>query len=265
MVNVIIPIVKDLQNYQKMIQQLSAYIDVNIIVGVTEQISKQIVDLEKSKVIVFKNDTNKEQMINSLSMFVLGGKILILRRVLQKEDLEKFLFSNESVLLASSKKRSKVANFFVKLWHKMVRLIFGVAFYEGDTSAIMFSQDLSEVLIQTGNLSYNSRVNRWKGITEQNVEVKGENKEKYPGDKKEKLVYSLSASILLALAIIITVLLCVFVNINFILGLLIVCIDIIFVFISIVLFMMLAFNNKVGAKNIAEGEIISNLKESETK
>ena len=54
----------------------------------------------------------------------------------------------------------------------------------------------------------------------------------------------------------VTVLLCVFANINFVLGLLIVCVDIICVFMAIILVMMLAFNRKVGKKNVGEGEIV---------
>ena len=257
MINVIIPVVKNQQQYQKMIAQLLVYSDLNIIVGLTEDIDKTFIKEDGVRYLVFKNNTNKEQMINSLSMFVLSEKILILRQTIEKKDLEKFLFSNQPILLAKEKKKNKFANFFVKLWHIIVHIFFGVGFYEGNTDVIMFSQDLSEVLLQIGNLSYNSRVNRWRGVVESSVDVSLSKSDKYPIDKKQNLIYTVVASTLFAVAILFTLLLCLFVNINFILGLLIVCVDIICVFVAIILFMMLSFNNKVGKKIVGEGELIS--------
>ena len=266
MINVIIPVVEDVQKYQKMIAQLLVYSDVNIIVGLTENIDKSFIKEDGVKYLVFKDNTNKEQMINSLSMFVLSGKILILRQTLGQKDLEKFIFSNQSILLAKEKSRNKFVDFFVMLWRLIVHMFFGVGFYQGNTSVIMFSQDLSEVLLQIGNLSYNSRVNRWRGVVESSANVSLSKTDKYPVDKKQNLIYILSSSTLFAVAILFTVLLCLFVNINFILGLLIVCVDIICAFVAIILLMMLAFNNKVGKKNVGEGELIGgNFSENDNK
>ena len=256
MINVLIPIGSNLKSYQQMIDGLSHFYDVNIIVGLSEKQEDQIVKLDNVRYVIFKDGTDREAMINSLSMFVLAGQILILRRAVDAKKLEKILSSNAGITLAKNRPGNKFTAFFINLWHKLVQMFFGVKFYEGDNSIIKFSQDLSEVLLQTGNLSYNSRVNRWKGVDQTVVEVDWGKAEKFSTDKKQTLIYSLTAAALIVVATVVTVLLCVFANINFVLGLLIVCIDIICIFMAIILLMMLAFNNKVGKKIVGEGEIV---------
>ncbi len=257
MINVIIPITSVEKGYAEMIGELAFYDELNVLVGIWESCQDKIVFDSNVKTIVFKDGTNKEQMINSLSMLVLAGKILILRRALGRKDLEKFLSSNESIVLGAKKKRNKVASFFVGIWHKFIKLIFGVGFFEGDTSAIMFDEDFSEVLLQAGNISYNSRVNRFRGVTEKTVEIAEGKADPYPIDKKQTAVYSSISAGLVAVAVLVTVLLCLFVNISFIIGLLIACVDIICVFMAGIFMMMLFFNRRVGKRFVGEGEIVA--------
>ena len=256
MINILIPVGQDLKSYQHMIDGLSCFTDVNIIVGLSEKQEEQFARVDNVRYLVFKEGTDKEAMLNSLSMFVLAGEILILRRPVEAKKLEKILQSNADITLAEKKPRNKFVNFFVNIWHKLVQAFFGVKFYEGDNSIIKFSQDLSEVLLQTGNLSYNSRVNRWKGVGQATYEVDYGKAEKFPTDKKQSLIYGVTASILIVVAVLVTTLLCLLTKINFVLGLLIVSVDIICIFMSIILFMMLAFNSKVGKKIVGEGEIV---------
>lgn len=256
MINILIPTGDNSKGYQQMIESLSHFFDVNIIVGLTQKQESQIEKLDNVRYVVFKDGTDKEEMLNSLSMFVLAGQIVILRRAVEAKKLEKLFESKAGITLAKTRARNKFFAFFVNLWHKLVQMFFGVKFYEGDNSIIKFSEDLSEVLLQTGNLSYNSRVNRWKGVDQVSVEVDDGKTERFPADKKQNLIYSLAAAALIVVAVAVTVLLCVFANINFVLGLLIVCVDIICVFMAIILVMMLAFNRKVGKKNVGEGEIV---------
>lgn len=256
MTNILIPIGDNTKGYSEMIDYLSDHFEVNIIVGINQENENYIKRLDNVRYVIFKNGTDKEAMLNSLSMFVLAGQTVILRRAVDGKKLDRFLSTNAEITLAKTQSKNKVCSFFINLWHKIVQIFFGVKFYDGDSNIIKFSKNLSEVLLQTGNISYNSRVNRWKGVEQVSVVVDDGKGEKFQTDKKQDLIYSLSAVMFITLAVIITVLLCIFVNVNFVLGLLIVCVDIIFVFIAIILIMMLAFNRKIGKKNVGEGEIV---------
>lgn len=255
MVNVLIPITDKENDYSRLIAEISFYENINIIVGMTEEINKKIIREENVKYMVYKNGANKEEILNSISKFVLAGKLLILRKPISKKEFNKIIFTNEKILLAKSKPQNKFISFFKKVWHKIVKLLFGVAFYEGDTSVIMFDENLAEVLLQTGNVSYNTRVNRWRGITESSLEIENNSSVKYPVDKKQNIIYSVVIACLLAIVVIVTTLVCLFVNLNFILGLFIVCLDIICIFVSLLLLFMMLFNNKVGQKNIGNASI----------
>ncbi len=257
MINVIIPITTVEKGYQEMIDNLLMFDDVNILVGLCENCKDKIFLDTNAKSLVFQDGTNKEQMINSLSLLVLAGPILILRRPIGKKDLEKILSTNETIVLANGKKRNKIASFFVDLWHKFIKLIFGVGYFEGDTSVIMFDDDFSEVLLQVGNISYNSRVNRFKGVSEKTVDIAQGKKEAYPIDKKQAVVYSSISVGLIAVALAVTLLVTLLVsNISFIIGLLIACVDVICVFMAGVFLMMLFFNRKVGKRHVGEGVIV---------
>lgn len=256
MINVVIPITNFDKSYDEMLAELSLYDELNVLVGVCENYQGKMFN-DNFKTVVFQNGTNKEQMINSLSMLVLAGKILILRRALGRKDLQKFISSNEPIVLGAKKKRNKVASFFVGIWHKFIKLIFGVGFFEGDSSTIMFDEDMSEVLLQAGNISYNSRVNRFRGIREKTVDVIEGKVDPYPVDKKQAIIYSCISAGLVAVATLVTVLLCLFVNISFIIGLLIACVDIICVFMAGIFIMMLFFNRRVGKRFVGEGEIVA--------
>ena len=256
MINVLIPITENLQDYSKMITSISMYSDVNIIVGITESLNEKVVKEDNVNYFVFENAANKEEILNALGKFVLAGKILILKKPLSKKDFEKVIFTKEKIVVQKIQPKNRFVAFFTKIWHAIVKLFFGVAFYEGDTSVIMFNEDLADVLIQTGNISYNSRVNRWRGITEQTIDLDDKNKVGYPVDKKQNLIYSVMVGVLIAFAVLFTTLISIFVNINFIIGLLIVCVDILCIFTSILLIMMMIFNNKVGKKNVEQAKII---------
>ena len=258
MVNVLIPINENYQEYSRLISEISFYNDINIIVGITEDLEKNVIKDENVKYLVFKNGSNKEEILNAMSKFVLAGKILILRKSISKKDFNKIIATNEKIVITKSKPTNKFVSFFKKIWHKIVKLFFGVAFYEGNTSVIMFDDDLSEVLLQTGNISYNSRVNRWRGIDETAVDIEDKKTVKFPVDKKQNITFSITIACLIAFVALASTLICLFVNLTFILGLFLACVDIICIFVALLLLLMLLFNNKVGEKNIKEAVLIEN-------
>ena len=108
MINVLIPIGSNLKSYQQMIDGLSHFYDVNIIVGLSEKQEDQIVKLDNVRYVIFKDGTDREAMLNSLSMFVLAGQILILRRAVDAKKLEKILSSNAGITLAKKPTRQQI-------------------------------------------------------------------------------------------------------------------------------------------------------------
>ena len=167
--------------------------------------------------------------------------------------------------MAGRKKRKNRFGFLTKkfplrMQRKLVMLFMAVilAFVVliGRITWINASKGSSYTKVVLDQQSYNSRVNRWKGVGQATYEVDYGKAEKFPTDKKQSLIYGVTASILIVVAVLVTTLLCLLTKINFVLGLLIVSVDIICIFMAIILFMMLAFNSKVGKKIVGEGEIV---------
>ena len=105
-----------------------------------------------------------------------------------------------------------------------MRLCLGVRLYDGDTSAIYFGEDLATVLAQSNNLSYSSRVDRWRGVEQSSVIVEGE-PVKTEVDKKENIKYLLYGLLTLMLGVAVTTVVAIFAKVSVIIGLFLFCLD----------------------------------------
>ena len=112
---------------------------------------------------------------------------------------------------------------------------------------IYFDDEISAVLAQSSNLSYSSRADRWKGISQGVVATQGA-PVKTPKNKKRNFYYILCCVIAFVLAAAITTVVCLFAKMSIIVGLLVACLDIIAVAIICVVFVVIAFNNVVGKR-----------------
>ncbi len=164
MFNIIFPVIDDFESNAEYIKKLKT--DGNILVGVTEEGAK-FFKFKKAGMIVkvFKNKSYKEQIINSLQQYLEDGKILILRKQLTADEISSFFSSKADITVCAKKKRGKIAELFYKLWQKIIHLLFAVTFFDGDVSAVCFSERLSSVIQNIPNLSSVSRINRWKGVS----------------------------------------------------------------------------------------------------
>lgn len=227
--------------------------NVQVFVGIEEKNAQCIAEFNESENIYiskFQDGCKKESMINGLQKYVQPGATLVLRKPITLEEVQLFLGCNRDVATCKVQ-RSKIKAFFFGLWQVVLKFFLGVREYEGETSAVYINNDISSVVGESGNLSFSTRVNRWRGIEQTTIEVKGQPAEKET-DKKPIIKYSIIAITSILLAIIVTTVLCLTVNVGIVIGLLIVCLDVICLAISIMTIIIAVFNSRIGKKNPEE-------------
>lgn len=171
MTNIILPVIDDFEGYAALVKELKIP-DAHILVGVTEA-GAQAFKFRKAgmRVTIYKDGSAKEEIINALQSQLEDGKTLIMRKKLSKQEVAKFLDSKADITVCDKKPRNKFSEFFYNLWKKIIRLMFDLTFFDGDVSAVAFSENLSGVIQNISNLSYASRINRWKGVSEGAVQT----------------------------------------------------------------------------------------------
>ena len=253
MVNIIIPISNNAKQFEEIMKRLTHFESVRVHVGVCESEYKEMKnnfsENENFQIHCFANGSHIEEMINSLQMYLEIGNTMIMRKPISMDEFNKFISQRKEVVTCS-RKMGKVKTFFFNLWQKILKLFLGVKLYEGDPSVIYMNEDITAVLSQSNNLSFSSRADRWKGISQGVVETIAQ-PTKTPVDTKKNFYYILSIVISLALASVVTTVVCIFAKMSIIIGLLVACLDIIAVAVSVILGVMIAFNNTVGKKHFS--------------
>lgn len=252
MINIVIPVSdKDKEKFQSLLSRINGEDEIKVFVAVENKNHNFANFFEDSDNIFFakfQDGTKKEEMINALQKYIKGGSILVLRKPISLEELNKFITCKHD-LATCRVVRSKIKAYFFNLWQSILKLFLGVKEYDGDTSAVYLSEDISAVIGESGNLSYSSRVNRWRGVEQTTIEVKGQPAEKEI-DRKSIIKGSILASVLMLVAVAVTVALSLTVKISVIIGLLIVCLDLICLAITILTIITTIFNSRVGQKKI---------------
>ena len=172
---------------------------------------------------------------------------MIMRKPITMEEFNKFIVQKKDVVTCE-KKMGKFKTFMLRLWQKILHLFLGVKLYDGDSSVIYFSEEISMVLSQSGNLSFSSRADRWRGIEQSIVETNG-NPVKTPIDKKKNWIYAISAIVAVIVATAVSVTVFMLAKLSVIIGLLVACLDILALAVAIIMCVMIAFNNTVGKKH----------------
>ena len=223
MINVLVPITIYKKKYEKLLTELGERGDVNLFVGVVSKVKQEITYIPDEMVYVYDESADKESIINALSSQMEEGDVVILRQPISVREFDEMISKDENVVTADVK-RGRISNFFFRIWQRILKMFIGVNLYEGNTAAIYFSENLFPILIESGNLSFASRVDRWIGVEKTTADVKVE-KEKYQADPKTIFKYCLIADIALLIAALVTTFVCIFTNVGIILGLLLFCID----------------------------------------
>lgn len=249
MINVLVPITDKAEKFNKLLANINGNQDIMVFVGIKKSQREQLdfLDSENITIVEFDDNSKREEILNALSLNLQEGEVMVLRKPITFEEFTKFYTCKEDIAVCKQR-RSKFGGFFHKLWQKILKLCLGVKLYEGDTSVIKFNEDIGAVLSQTHDLSYATRVDRWKGLTTEAVETKGE-QVKAERDNKTILMCSITAFVALVVALVTTICVCLFTKVQIIGGLLLVCLDVICLAVIFIMMVMVGFNCEVGKKH----------------
>ena len=174
MINLIFPITQNTPENKKFFDETKKRTDVNFLVGVTEELKdlyKVSTTNKRVKVKIYKKSSKKEEIINSLKDYALKGKIFIVRAPITQKEIDKFVSSSADITLCSVKKGNKFVEFFKNLGEKIIKALFGFTPYLGNVRAICFSENPSDILKEGYNISYATRVDRWKGYSYATIDI----------------------------------------------------------------------------------------------
>lgn len=251
MINILIPITQNAKGYKKIIADLSSNEEAEIFIGVisSQKNALQYPNRDNIHVIEYDNSAKREEIINSMQKYIQVGELFIMRKPITYNEFKDFL-KNDMDIVVCKTNLSPIKKFFFMIWQKILRLCLGVRLYDGDTSAIYFGEDLAAVLAQSNNLSYSSRVDRWRGVDQGSVIVEGE-PVKTEVDKKENIKYLLFGLLALILGAAVTTVVAIFARVNVIIGLFLFCLDAICLAVFLLLLVVIIFNTVVGKKKFS--------------
>ena len=177
MINLIFPITIDNPENRKFFEETKKRKDIKFLVGVVEELKeiyKTTAANKNVQVAVYKSGANTEEIINAIKDYAAKGKIIVVRAPITQKELDKFVSSKADITYCTKKKEGKIKTFFKELGQKIIRTIFGFSPYQGNGRAIAFSEGPSDILREGYNISYATRVDRWKGYSYAEVDVQGE-------------------------------------------------------------------------------------------
>ena len=170
MINVIVPITKDVEEFSAFVSKYASK-TTKFFVGVTESLAEKF-DCKKKdvEVHIYKDGAKVEEIVNALgSCKREKGKLLIARRALSDEEYAKLTTSDKDIVslkAVRSKFATKLKNFATKL----IKKVFAFSYFE-DISAICYGEGMYELLSVCPNLSNASRLNRYVGVSVEEIET----------------------------------------------------------------------------------------------
>ncbi len=170
MINVIVPITKDVEEFSAFVSKY-ANKTTKFFVGVTESLAAKF-DCKKKdvEVHIYKDGARVEEIVNALgSCKREKGKLLIARRPLSDDEYTKLTTSNKDIVSLKAV-RSKFATKFKNFARKLIKKVFAFSYFE-DISAICYGESMYELLSVCPNLSNASRLNRYVGVSVEEIET----------------------------------------------------------------------------------------------
>lgn len=248
MLNVLVPITNNAEKFQKLLSQLSGDEQISIRIGITKSQSSNLslIESENVSIFEFKDTAKREEILNSLSENLQVGEVMVLRKPISFEEFQKFYSCNKDIAVCKEN-RGRAGEFFHRIWQKILKTVLGVKLYEGDSSVIKFNENIGAVLTQTNDFSYATRVDRWKGLTTEAIETK-EAPAKAERDKKFIIICSIVAVVAFLIGLATTLCISLLTKVNIMGGLLLFCLDAICLATTLIMFIMIGFNCRVGKK-----------------
>ncbi len=253
MINIVVPIIDKPEEYSNTLQALSLRDDVRIIVGVREELESKL-NLPSSVVLkVYRNQSQKEEIINSLKTYLSNGRVVICRRPFTKKEFDNIVASDAQITYFQGKRKSGIKDFFKNLISSIVKFLFGVNFFDGDISLIGFDEDMGEVLANVNSLSYATRVDRWRGVEHKKVESEKEPVE-IEGNKSSNIKLTIFSILSFIVPVIVTIIVAIFAPVGFVVGMLLFCCCLLGVVGSLLMLCTLYFNNRVGKRYFEDAQ-----------
>lgn len=225
MINVVIPIIDNLEEYQKSIDNIALRENLNLILGVSEEFIDKINKPNGAVLRIFRKGSKKEEIINSLKSSIVPGRLLVCRRPFTKKEFDNFVNCNAEISYIEKRPKNSLLAWLKTKLGMFIKLMFGVKYFDGDISLIGFDENLCEVLQNVSSLSYSTRVDRYKGVEQQTF--KGElGQVKLDLNKMANIRLLIYAILILVIPIVITVLVAVFTKVTFVIGMILFCIDV---------------------------------------
>lgn len=262
MINVLIPVTDRIEKYKEILEALMDSSDVTVYLMAGEKlyptIEAEFSHVENFELFGFEQDATKEEMINAVQNYIGTGSLMVLRKPVTVKEFNKMISSDKDVV-SCKVVRGKFKTFIFRLWQKITKLVLGVKMYSGDADVVYFNNDLADVALRTTNLSYSTRVNRWKGATQAvaTVESKGDEKKI---DKKMTLRNSLISAAVVAIGIAVTVVVSIFVPASILSVLLLICLNGVCVGVAALLIVMAVFTNMTGSRKVGYSMILNKSK-----
>lgn len=169
MINVIVPITENVEQYKAFIKENSNS-DTKFFVGIKENLKTLIKPTKNVEIRVFSNKSKTEEIINSLqSSSKKKGKLMVARRPLSKQEFIKLQSSSKDVCYLKTKSK-RFKTFWQNLAEKIIKKVFAFSFFQ-DISAICYSESMFELISVCENLSMATRINKYVGVEIEEVET----------------------------------------------------------------------------------------------
>ena len=207
MISVIIPVTDKFSEYEKTVNDILKTKDVKVYLGVDEKYKDACKFDNKNVVIKFyKGKSKKEEIINSLHAIKKEKSgIMVIRRPLTEGEFEKMLKSSADIVTLR-KQRNKFAEWWFSTWLKIIKRMFSFVYFE-DISAIYFKENMFDLIESLTNLSYITRINRFVGLTEEDISTTTKaTKKDY--DRFSNVAQFISSILFFALCIVLSIILC---------------------------------------------------------
>lgn len=197
MINILVPIVESESEFAQFIQSKKSK-NYKFFVGIKQSLSKDfVVNSKNVEVHIYADNSNKEEIINSLHSCKLSeGKIMILRRVPTENEFAALENSNKDIVTLKAK-RSRFSTAIKNLIGNIVKKIFAFNYFE-DISAICYGQNMYQLLSVCQNLSMASRINKYVGVEIEEIETESKSVKKQHNRFATALNFVLFSLLLLA-------------------------------------------------------------------
>ncbi len=256
MTNLIIPINANVEDYISGINKIALNGNAQIYVGITKSLRDKLdINMPNVDITVFEDGSNKEGMINSMQNFLTAGKLIVCRRPISFEEFSQFEKSRSQITYCKESPCNKIVGWIRQLWQIVAKAVFGVKTYQGDHSLICFNEDMCELLSEAENFSFSTRVDRWKGVTQNVIEAKAA-PAKAELNRKNTAMLSLAIAVPIVLAVVLTTCLALMTKVSVIGGLFLACFDALCLGAAFFSTLILIFNMKIGQKNFNKAKMI---------